>query len=67
MAGATDWRSAVETLKQYREDNVRASEDIVELGEHLITNYRSKLGSESELSARCTLIQISIVIDELQA
>ena len=50
MAGTIDWRSAVETLKQYREDNVRASEDIVELGEHLITNYRSKLGNESELS-----------------
>ncbi|EDV23588.1 uncharacterized protein TRIADDRAFT_28044 [Trichoplax adhaerens] len=41
-----DWRSAMETLKKFREDNVRASDDVVELGEHLITNYRSKLGKE---------------------
>ena len=41
-----DWRSALETLKQWRERDERKSDRVLELGSKLIDQYSSKLGDE---------------------
>ena len=42
----TGWRAARDTLRDWREANIRKSDVVVELGRNLLENYSSKLGSE---------------------
>ena len=45
-----DWRSALESLKQWRERDERKSDQVLELGSKLIDHYSSKLGDESNVN-----------------
>jgi hypothetical protein len=44
--GVRDWVEARDTLRQWREEDVRKSLKIVELGAFLLKNKKSDLGSE---------------------
>lgn len=41
-----DWRSALDSLKLWRERDERKSDRVLELGSKLIDQYSSKLGDE---------------------
>lgn len=45
-AGVGDWMEARDTLRQWREEDVRKSRRTVELGAFLLKHRKSDLGSE---------------------
>ncbi|GIX95275.1 ER membrane protein complex subunit 2 [Caerostris darwini] len=44
-----DWQEARDTLRQWREDNSRCSEEIVEIWQDVLSNYTHKIGDEKWL------------------
>lgn len=44
----TDWRTARDTLRSWREENCRKYDQTLALGRTLLENHASKLGAEGE-------------------
>ncbi|KAF8787244.1 ER membrane protein complex subunit 2 like protein [Argiope bruennichi] len=44
-----DWQEARETLRQWREDNMRCSEEVIEIWQDVLSNYTHKVGDEKWL------------------
>ncbi|GFR26047.1 ER membrane protein complex subunit 2 [Trichonephila clavata] len=44
-----DWQEARDTLRQWREDNIRCSEEVVEIWQDVLSSYTHKVGDEKWL------------------